>query len=189
MTTGIRCLINVLPQLEKITLREIVASTNRFTRRPTLKDVFGYSWLQDLRDLVIEDYETKEQYLLDFLIRHSSSLSLVRFSHIGVIDSDWASVLIRLRKHKFPYLKSLVLDHCVGDYMASSKRVITSYIGLIKILWRKHVKGEQMRQILAKVTYRSRAAVDPWLGPNIHRVDSQEQLSVLFSKEEVWTNG
>ena len=108
--TAIRQIIGLSPNLEKITLGEIVDKLSG--QMPSLIGVFGSSRLQKLQKLDIYNYESHIDDIVHFFRRHGATLVEVRFGWMTLIGGDWSSLLTRLREESSLKLQHFVLNDC-----------------------------------------------------------------------------
>lgn len=108
--TAIRQIIELSPNLEKVTLGEI--SDKVSGEMPSLIGAFGSSTLRCLQKLDVYNYESMIDDLVRFLRKHSATLVEVRLSWMTLQGGDWSSLLTRLRQVTFPRLKHFVLNDC-----------------------------------------------------------------------------
>lgn len=109
MSTGVCQLISFAPLLETITVKEMYSG---FGPYPTFFDIFPSHHLRNLRNLDLCNLDTTERVLIEFFTWHTATVVDVCFRSMYVTDTDWSSVLSRLRSLTFPVLESFELDDC-----------------------------------------------------------------------------
>ena len=80
ITSAIRYLISLAPNLEIITLREIELHCRVSSNKPSLSDVLPNCYMRNLRKVDIDEYDISERALTVFFERQSSTLAEVRSS-------------------------------------------------------------------------------------------------------------
>ena len=110
---GIRQLIGLSPNLEKVTLGEI--SDKVSGEMPSLIGVFGSCKLAYLQKLDMSNYESEESDMVCFFRRHVATLVEIRLSWMTLKGGDWSSLLTQLREVTFLRLQHFVLNDCYDN--------------------------------------------------------------------------
>ena len=107
--TAIRQIIELSPNLERVTLGEI--SDKASGEMPSLQGVFGSKRLRYLQKLDMHNFNSRIDDMIDFFRRHAATLVEVRLGWM-TLNGDWSSLLVRLREVRFLQLKHFILNDC-----------------------------------------------------------------------------
>lgn len=108
--TAIRQIIELSPNLEKVTLGEINDKVSG--ELPSLVGAFGLNTLRHLQKLDIYNYESETNDMIHFFRRHAATLTEIRFGWMTLLGGNWSSLLTRLRDVEFLRLRHFILNDC-----------------------------------------------------------------------------
>lgn len=108
--TAIRQIIELSPNLKKVTLGEINDKVSG--ELPSLVGAFGLKTLRHLQKLDIYNYESETNDMVHFFRRHAATLIEIRFGWMTLLGGNWSSLLTRLRDVEFLRLRHFILNDC-----------------------------------------------------------------------------